>query len=144
MVAAVSFTYTAIYWLATGRFSTQIPRRAVQTVRTVCKVWTLGFGGMVELKQKSCQPVTFRSTGASALPVQPGRLAQLVRAPALQAGSRGFESLTAHQGIPSWRSGAIYQAPLFPEPQSSKAQPFLISYFKNSYSVPDQLSNWDG
>jgi hypothetical protein len=25
-----------------------------------------------------------------------GRLAQLVRAPALQAGSRGFESLTAH------------------------------------------------
>ena len=26
-----------------------------------------------------------------------GRLAQLVRAPALQAGSRGFESLTAHQ-----------------------------------------------
>ena len=27
----------------------------------------------------------------------PGRLAQLVRAPALQAGCRGFESLTAHQ-----------------------------------------------
>ena len=26
-----------------------------------------------------------------------GRLAQLVRAPALQAGCRGFESLTAHQ-----------------------------------------------
>jgi hypothetical protein len=28
-----------------------------------------------------------------------GRLAQLVRAPALQAGCRGFESLTAHQRI---------------------------------------------
>src|ERR1035441_449394 len=28
-----------------------------------------------------------------------GRLAQLVRAPALQAGSRGFESLTAHQDL---------------------------------------------
>ena len=28
---------------------------------------------------------------------QVGRLAQLVRAPALQAGCRGFESLTAHQ-----------------------------------------------
>ena len=26
-----------------------------------------------------------------------GRLAQLVRAPALQAGGRGFESLAAHQ-----------------------------------------------
>ena len=29
-------------------------------------------------------------------PFPKGRLAQLVRAPALQAGSRGFESLTAH------------------------------------------------
>src|SRR5215472_17280292 len=29
-----------------------------------------------------------------------GRLAQLVRAPALQAGSRGFESLTAHHSRP--------------------------------------------
>ena len=32
--------------------------------------------------------------------VQGGRLAQLVRAPALQAGCRGFESLTAHQFAP--------------------------------------------
>ena len=36
-----------------------------------------------------------------------GRLAQLVRAPALQAGGRGFEPLTAHQIIPAnetfWR-----------------------------------------
>ena len=31
--------------------------------------------------------------------VDRGRLAQLVRAPALQAGSRGFESLTAHQDL---------------------------------------------
>src|SRR5271170_5924091 len=29
-------------------------------------------------------------------PLRSGRLAQLVRAPALQAGCRGFESLTAH------------------------------------------------
>ena len=29
-----------------------------------------------------------------------GRLAQLVRAPALQAGCRGFESLTAHHYFP--------------------------------------------
>ena len=28
---------------------------------------------------------------------RPGRLAQLVRAPALQAGGRGFEALTAHR-----------------------------------------------
>ena len=32
-------------------------------------------------------------------PARHGRLAQLVRAPALQAGSRGFESLTAHQRL---------------------------------------------
>jgi hypothetical protein len=44
-----------------------------------------------------------RSNGRKKLPVDRvsiiliGRLAQLVRAPALQAGSRGFESLTAHQ-----------------------------------------------
>src|SRR5690606_20291783 len=29
-----------------------------------------------------------------------GRVAQLVRAPALQAGSRGFEALHAHSGFP--------------------------------------------
>ena len=50
------------------------------------------------------QHQTFRATHiASALPLPytnacagDGRLAQLVRAPALQAGCRGFESLTAH------------------------------------------------
>lgn len=31
---------------------------------------------------------------------RPGRLAQLVRAPALQAGGRGFESLSAHSSLP--------------------------------------------
>src|SRR5271166_1927100 len=133
MVAAVSFTYTAIYWLATGRFSTQIPRRAVQTVRTVCKVWTLGFGGMVELKQKSCQPVTFRTTGASILPVQPGRLAQLVRAPALQAGSRGFESLTAHQTISLLRSGKS-SGSLFTFAAVLKGT--TVSYFKHFSLYP--------
>jgi hypothetical protein len=35
-----------------------------------------------------------------------GRLAQLVRAPALQAGSRGFESLTAHQPSPAPQASA--------------------------------------
>ena len=37
------------------------------------------------------------TTGRSGLFSPRGRLAQLVRAPALQAGSPGFESLTAHQ-----------------------------------------------
>src|SRR5438309_10288233 len=35
--------------------------------------------------------------------IQNGRLAQLVRAPALQAGCRGFESLTAHHPLVSGR-----------------------------------------
>lgn len=35
-----------------------------------------------------------------------GRVAQLVRAPALQAGSRGFEALHAHSGFP-WDCGPL-------------------------------------
>ncbi|MCU1271456.1 MAG: hypothetical protein JWN74_2750 [Acidobacteriaceae bacterium] len=42
------------------------------------------------LTRVSSQPYTASSP-------QPGRLAQLVRAPALQAGGRRFESCTAHQ-----------------------------------------------
>jgi hypothetical protein len=38
--------------------------------------------------------------GSSLVFARCGRLAQLVRAPALQAGCRGFESLTAHQISP--------------------------------------------
>ncbi len=44
------------------------------------------------------------ATGHDRLVPERGRLAQLVRAPALQAGSRGFESLTAHHR-PSFYSG---------------------------------------
>ena len=39
--------------------------------------------------------------GRNGLSSPRGRLAQLVRAPALQAGSRGFESLTAHHSLVS-------------------------------------------
>ena len=39
-------------------------------------------------------PLPYTDSGSA---ISSGRLAQLVRAPALQAGCRGFESLTAHQ-----------------------------------------------
>ena|SRR5579863_9623588 len=42
--------------------------------------------------------------------IREGRLAQLVRAPALQAGGRRFESCTAHQiGIPVNQTGDVVQ-----------------------------------
>jgi hypothetical protein len=46
---------------------------------------------------KTLHPAHYSHTLTLALRNRIGRLAQLVRAPALQAGCRGFESLTAHQ-----------------------------------------------
>jgi hypothetical protein len=51
---------------------------------------------------------------ASRPPRQSGRLAQLVRAPALQAGCRGFESLTAHQDLVSENSAILSPKTHFP------------------------------
>ncbi len=66
-------------------------------------------------KPKGCR--LLRLLVRSVLPSIPvGRLAQLVRAPALQAGCRGFESLAAHQLI------SLCQASSFdPYPERSRA-----------------------
>ena len=55
-------------------------------------VTTIDRGDNVKVNSKSCIRSSTRRVG-----VCDGRLAQLVRAPALQAGGRRFESCTAHQ-----------------------------------------------
>ena len=49
------------------------------------------------LRSPASKRAVMMKRGRKGLLAARGRLAQLVRAPALQAGSRGFESLTAHQ-----------------------------------------------
>ena len=62
----------------------------------------------VAATRREYQSALWMRSGA-VLPVASGRLAQLVRAPALQAGSRGFESLTAHHASPrmTWRQAVF-------------------------------------
>jgi hypothetical protein len=54
--------------------------------------------------------------------VRDGRLAQLVRAPALQAGGRRFEPCTAHHSVSFTHRGDVVQLvrTLPPSPKSSK------------------------
>ena len=53
-----------------------------------------GFGGMWKLRGHSVTRATVSSNVSAS-----GRVAQLVRAPALQAGGRWFESVRAHSEI---------------------------------------------
>ena len=82
--------------VGTGRFELPAPRtpnwqdRPIFVETFTCEVHD-------EVTPEGRSNADIMMAGREGLFTPHGRLAQLVRAPALQAGSRGFESLTAHQ-----------------------------------------------
>src|ERR1035441_7074189 len=81
--------------VGTGRFELPAPRtpnwqdRPIFVETFTCEVHD-------EVTPEGRSNADIMMAGREGLFTPHGRLAQLVRAPALQAGSRGFESLTAH------------------------------------------------
>jgi hypothetical protein len=72
--------------------------RRTQAVYTATRFSRIGVGRVYSTKRAArCLPFSGSRAEVNSSETNRGRLAQLVRAPALQAGGRRFESCTAHQ-----------------------------------------------